>query len=391
MYTGSNVLPIARFLQLTHTKQALKASDTLLSEIMQKSVLGQLLPEAMVNYLENHGSEKFAQIFLGEFDTPEAIWNSEMRRMLIEKVAAHIAEFSPRLRSNTRALYQYCAIPAVRYPQLDEELFCNIFYLRHLCDATRFPDWPISEPVKLLKDVLEAWKKEVEKKPPAMSVDDAYEVLGLRRGVQNEEATVRKAYYRLAQQFHPDKNPEGRDRFEAVNRAYEFLCSRSSWASQGPNPDNIVLILRTQSILFHRYSEELHPYKYAGYPQLIKTIQLETADDQLFSKSAPLLAAASELAYHTVHCSALNAEELRRERGLDVLLDAYSRCVSVLSMSSKASDVSVQVCTHITRCFGVAAQFQGCRDKMVEMPQTGEGCVSNLVFQTLDSAVCSCH
>lgn len=63
---------------------------------------------------------------------------------------------------------------------------------------------------------------------------------------------------------------------------------------------------------------ELHPYKYAGYPQLIKTIQLETADDQLFSKSAPLLAAASELAYHTVHCSALNAEELRREKGLDV-------------------------------------------------------------------------
>jgi len=27
MYTGSNVLPVARFLQLTHTKQALKWSD----------------------------------------------------------------------------------------------------------------------------------------------------------------------------------------------------------------------------------------------------------------------------------------------------------------------------------------------------------------------------
>lgn len=46
---------------------------------MQRSILGQLLPEAMVNYLENHGAEKFAQIFLGEFDTPEAIWNAEMR------------------------------------------------------------------------------------------------------------------------------------------------------------------------------------------------------------------------------------------------------------------------------------------------------------------------
>nr|CAD7401104.1 unnamed protein product [Timema poppensis] len=304
MYTGSNVLPIARFLQLTHTKQALKGTDT--SDIMQRSVLGQLLPEAMVNYLENHGAEKFAQIYLGEFDTPEAIWNHEMRQVF---------------------------------------------------------------DVKLLKDVLDAWTKEVEKKPPAMSIDDAYEDLNLRRGMQHEEATVRKAYYRLAQQFHPDKNPEGREKFEKVSRAYEFLCSRNLWTSQGPNPDNIVLILRTQSILFHRYSEELQPYKYAGYPQLIKTIQLETEDDQLFSKSAPLLAAASELAYHTVHCSALNAEELRRERGLDVLLDAYSRCVSVLSASSKPIEVGVQVCMHVTRCYSVAAQFQGCRDKMVEMPQ----------------------
>lgn len=46
---------------------------------------------------------------------------------------------------------------------------------------------------------------------------------------------------------------------------------------------------------------------------------METADDQLFSKTVPLLVAASELAYHTVHCSALNAEELRRENGLEVI------------------------------------------------------------------------
>lgn len=51
---------------------------------------------------------------------------------------------------------------------------------------------------------------------------------------------------------------------------------------------------------------------------LIKTIQLETDDDQLFSKETSLLAAAAEVAFHTINCSALNAEELRRERGLEV-------------------------------------------------------------------------
>lgn len=66
------------------------------------------------------------------------------------------------------------------------------------------------------------------------------------------------------------------------------------------------------------YVTELAPYKYAGYPALVKTIRLETHDDALFSKSAPLLVAATELAYHTVNCSALNAEELRRESGIEV-------------------------------------------------------------------------
>ena len=87
---------------------------------MQRSILGQLLPEAMVCFLENYGKwvggwrvggldwegnffkhhctmsygntifsscvcvcalgpDKFSETFLGEFDTPEAIWNSEMR------------------------------------------------------------------------------------------------------------------------------------------------------------------------------------------------------------------------------------------------------------------------------------------------------------------------
>lgn len=113
----------------------------------------------------------------------------------------------------------------------------------------------------------------------------------------------------------------------------------------------------------------MEPYKYAGYGQIIKTIQMETADDQLFSKSTPLLAAASELVYHTVHCSKLNAEELRREGGLEVLLEAYTRCVSVLNKSSKSTDAAVQVCMHITKCFSVAGSFRGCRDKIIELPQ----------------------
>ncbi|GFQ70979.1 dnaJ homolog subfamily C member 13 [Trichonephila clavata] len=383
MYTGSNLLPIGNLLQISHSCQSFRCEENQASSIMQRSILGQLLPEAMVCYLENHGAEKFAQIFLGEYDTPEAIWSNEMRRLMIEKIASHIAEFTPRLRSNTKALYQYCAIPVVQYPQLENELFCNIYYLRHLCDVQKFPEWPIRNPVKLLKDVLEAWKQEVEKKPPALSVDEAYETLGLKREDQPEESVIRKSYFKLAQKYHPDKNPDGREVFENVNKAYEFLCSKSSRQCEGPDPHNVVLILKAQTILFSRHKEDLHPYKYSGYPMLVKTIKLETNDSQLFSKSAPLLAAAAETAYHTVNCSALNAEELRREGGLEALQEAFSRCVGVLSRSSKTEDLSVQVCIHISRCFAVAAQFRGCRERMIEMPDMIRDLCRILYFEHL--------
>ena len=42
--------------------------------------------------------------------------------------------------------------------------------------------------------------------------------------------------------------------FEKVNKAYEYLCS-SKKVTDGPDPRNIVLILKAQCILFSRYRE----------------------------------------------------------------------------------------------------------------------------------------
>lgn len=367
MYTGSNVLPIARFLQLTHTCQSQRRDPVYeTSEQCRDSVLAHLLPEAMICYLSNYGAERFAEIFLGEFDTPEVIWGSEMRQQLILKVSCHLADYSPRLKSNTRAVYQFCPMPIVVYSQLERELFCGRYYLRHLCDTARFPDWPIAEPVTLLREVLAAWKHEVAKQPSSMSVQQALSELDLETTVTDQSA-MRKAYFRLAQRYHPDKNPDGREKFEAVNRAYEFLCARSNNHVDGPDPNNIYLVLKTQSILFDRFCERLHAYKYAGYPMLVTTITMETEDEQLFNKPVHILAAATEVAHHSVRCSALNAEELRREEGLTLLQSALTRCCSVLSKLSTADDLAVIVCVNVCRCFSVAAQFESCRDCLIQL------------------------
>lgn len=56
-----------------------------------------------------------------------------------------------------------------------------------------------------------------------------------------------------------------------------------------------------------------------------------------------MLAAGLALAHQTVRCSALNVEELKREGGLEALLEAISRCIPMIGMSSKSDDVPVQV------------------------------------------------
>ena len=50
-----------------------------------------------------------------------------------------------------------------------------------------------------------------------------YEVLGVPK--EADQATIRKAYKKLARQYHPDlnKDPKAADRFKEISAAYEVL------------------------------------------------------------------------------------------------------------------------------------------------------------------------
>ncbi|KAL3317070.1 DnaJ subfamily C member 13 [Cichlidogyrus casuarinus] len=180
--------------------------------------------------------------------------------------------------------------------------------------------------------------------------------------------------------YHPDKNPEGREKFDAVSTAYNLICNRSK-ISTGPNRLHLQLIIRAQSIIYKRYRLLLAPHKYAGYPMLLKTIKLETEDDNLFARAeancasgegtnAVLLADATELVYETVATSALNAEEMRREGGILDLQEAFSRCASMLSpKTTKPEDMIARVCYNVTAFYSVATFFPKCRERIHELPQ----------------------
>lgn len=96
---------------------------------------------------------------------------------------------------------------------------------------------------------------------------------------------------------------------------------------------------------------ELEPYKYAGYPMLIKTITMETEDSQLFSKTSPLLPAAVELAFHTVNCSALNAEELRRDNGIEVHFWLNLKWIHLSVFNHHAANFNLCIFVQIRCCW----------------------------------------
>lgn len=120
------------------------------------SVLTPMLPEACVHYLQNHGAESYAKVYLGEHDNPEVIWNAEMRwkllffqlkktcyiyrRHLIGRLAVHVADFSVRLKSNVRAIYQYCPMPEIQVLKFfsinTTRDVCSTHSLRTSCSVT---------------------------------------------------------------------------------------------------------------------------------------------------------------------------------------------------------------------------------------------------------------
>src|SRR3954454_14746949 len=61
---------------------------------------------------------------------------------------------------------------------------------------------------------------------------DYYEVLGIDRGAHDDE--IKRAYRKLAVQFHPDKNPndpQAEEKFKELGEAYDVLMDADKRAA----------------------------------------------------------------------------------------------------------------------------------------------------------------
>ncbi|KAE8735362.1 DnaJ-like protein subfamily C GRV2 [Hibiscus syriacus] len=233
------------------------------------------------------------------------------------KVLQHLGDFPQKLSQHCHSLYDYAPMPPVTYPELRDEMWCHRYYLRNLCDEIRFPNWPIVEHVEFLQSLLVMWREELTRKPMDISEEEACKILEITledvsgdnadqkangdisiisKQIENiDEEKLKRQYRKLAMKYHPDKNPEGREKFHAVQRlmnGFSASCIEDL--------------------------EMLEPFKYAGYPMLLNAITVDKEDNFLSSDRAPLLVAPSELVWLTCASSSLNGEELVRDGGIQL-------------------------------------------------------------------------
>jgi DnaJ-class molecular chaperone len=66
---------------------------------------------------------------------------------------------------------------------------------------------------------------------------DYYKILEVEEKASQDE--IKKSYRRLAAQYHPDKNPQGEEKFKEIAEAYETLGNpdkRTEYDNRGNNP-----------------------------------------------------------------------------------------------------------------------------------------------------------
>ena len=321
--------------------------------------------ESLLFILESYGPEAFSTAITGDSETPEIIWTHLMRgQKLIPHLWNHIGDFASLLKESWAVAYDYYPCPPVIYDEIDGEIWCHRYYLRHLCNTLAYPNWKIVDHVEFLQSVLCAWKTEISKVGvKSMSTEEAALLLELEPSSNITESDMKKAYRRLAKKYHPDRNPAGRDQFEAIHEAYMRLHSAKEEVS-GPRDWCILLYIQAQCLLYKSHSKILKDYKYAGYPYLIASLSLSNTGDQedfgqILSESfLPLLSATFELCWLTCEASELNAEELMRSGGIDILEKIFSRCISIAPSDIPSTSPLAVVMTNILKTLATMASFE---------------------------------
>lgn len=144
-------------------------------------------------------------------------------------------------------------------------------------------------------------------------------------------------------------------RLESLKEAYWVLtCPRPSLLSEGHDPTNLLLLLRTFVLMCNRYPDELNSYKFDCYDLLISLLLSHcSAEDTpppntTQEQRVEISLLAAELLQKTCAVSAYNGDLLLDEPGLRRLEKVINYCVNIIAEDSVDDNVElVEICLYI--------------------------------------------
>jgi hypothetical protein len=254
------------------------------------------------------------------------------------------------------SVYDYEPVPAICFDELKEEVWLHTVYLKNLSDTARFPDWVIDEPVELLQALLAYWASLGKEDKDAINNAEAYELLGADK--ETEPAKLKKLYRKLAIKYHPDKNPDGHDMFQKINKAYEHLTKNKGVGEERKSAHGVKMVLCAHVVLYSQHLETLGPYKYAGYDMLLAVLNEALGGEDIFSGEDIVETLNSGLlsVLLTIRSSPKNGEEFCRRSGIATVEQTLMRCAEVLSVNTAKDDMAFSHAVSSVRIFALLLQ-----------------------------------
>jgi len=275
----------------------------------QREKLLSFLPESLICVLERDGPERFADVFLGsEVTAADVIWSKEMR----DKLRKHLQHFKT------------WPMPPIVYAGLDNEIFCSGYFLNRLVELDA-SSVNVDNPIEVLEGVLKMWSGSNSGNNRdsglVITAEDAWKEMGLQKASAQSlsEEELNERFMDLASSPEVD--------IPRLQSAYRLL------AAPEKGPVSTRLLVRTQTLLYRAYQNDLRGFEYDHYELVLK--EANGPDDELSISCLQLMHA-------LMSCSPVHAEQFGNLGAVEPLLKMPAsrredclKCIVLLSSLMK--------------------------------------------------------